>query len=274
MIDVGCRAPIDQPRDPCDERRGLPDCRPAPHTAPDPARPSPRRADRASIARAAAAPRDGPWPRVSGPPLTCRSTGAPLHHLCAARGLEALPRRSSGAIVVDRLSASPSRTDGRPPSQPFRAPWSCPALEEELVSRSRSRLLALVSATVLISALVPAASAAKPTPPPAPTRPKADRAIFFASDGMRPDLMERFASEGDMPTYQAVMNAGVQGRQRPEAGVPAQHGRRVVHAGDRGVARRAWIDEQHLPSDRRVGVQQPGQSGGVDPPGRHHPAGR
>jgi 2',3'-cyclic-nucleotide 2'-phosphodiesterase (5'-nucleotidase family)/predicted AlkP superfamily phosphohydrolase/phosphomutase len=79
------------------------------------------------------------------------------------------------------------------------------------VSRSRSRLLALVSATVLISALVPAASAAKPTPPPAPTRPKADRAIFFASDGMRPDLMERFASEGDMPTYQAVMNAGVRG---------------------------------------------------------------
>ncbi len=79
------------------------------------------------------------------------------------------------------------------------------------MSRSRSRLLALVSATVLITALVPAASAAKPTPPPAPTRPKADRAIFFASDGMRPDLMERFASEGSMPTYQAVMNAGVKG---------------------------------------------------------------
>ena len=79
------------------------------------------------------------------------------------------------------------------------------------MSRSRSRLLALVSATVLITALVPTASAAKPTPPPAPTRPTADRAILFASDGMRPDLMERFASEGSMPTYQAVMNAGVKG---------------------------------------------------------------
>ncbi len=78
------------------------------------------------------------------------------------------------------------------------------------MSRSRSRLMALLSATALITALVPAASAA-PTPPPAPTRPKADRAIFFASDGMRPDLMEQFAAAGHMPTYQAVMNAGVTG---------------------------------------------------------------
>jgi 2',3'-cyclic-nucleotide 2'-phosphodiesterase (5'-nucleotidase family)/predicted AlkP superfamily phosphohydrolase/phosphomutase len=79
------------------------------------------------------------------------------------------------------------------------------------VSRSRLRLLALCSAAALLSALVPAASAADPTPLPAPTRPKADRAIFFASDGMRPDMMERFATEGAMPTYQALMAAGVKG---------------------------------------------------------------
>ena len=79
------------------------------------------------------------------------------------------------------------------------------------MSRPRSRMLALFSAMALITSLVPAASAAKPTPPPAPTRPKADRAIFFASDGMRPDLMEGFAAAGDMPTYKAVMDAGVKG---------------------------------------------------------------
>jgi 2',3'-cyclic-nucleotide 2'-phosphodiesterase (5'-nucleotidase family)/predicted AlkP superfamily phosphohydrolase/phosphomutase len=79
------------------------------------------------------------------------------------------------------------------------------------VSRSRSRLLALFSATTLITALVPAASAAQPTPPPALTRPNADRAIFFASDGMRPDLMEQYAGDGIMPTYRAVMDAGVRG---------------------------------------------------------------
>jgi 2',3'-cyclic-nucleotide 2'-phosphodiesterase (5'-nucleotidase family) len=76
------------------------------------------------------------------------------------------------------------------------------------VSRFRSRLLAVISATVLITAFVPAASAAAP---PAPARPSTDKAIFFSSDGMRPDLMEGFAAGGHMPTYKAVMDAGVKG---------------------------------------------------------------
>lgn len=41
--------------------------------------------------------------------------------------------------------------------------------------------------------------------------PLANKAIFFASDGMRPDLMERYASEGVMPTYAALLAAGVRG---------------------------------------------------------------
>ena len=94
------------------------------------------------------------------------------------------------------------------------------------MSRSGSRLLALVSATALITALVPAASAAKPTPPPAPTRPKADRAIFFASDGMRPDVMEQFAADGDMPTYKAVMDAGVKGANGLKQAFPPNTGAR------------------------------------------------
>src|SRR3954471_6836671 len=43
--------------------------------------------------------------------------------------------------------------------------------------------------------------------PPAST----EKAIFFASDGMRPDLMENYAAQGYMPTYAALMNAGVRG---------------------------------------------------------------
>src|SRR5512143_1252117 len=41
--------------------------------------------------------------------------------------------------------------------------------------------------------------------------PLASKVLFFASDGMRADLMERYASQGDMPTYAALMAAGVRG---------------------------------------------------------------
>jgi hypothetical protein len=37
------------------------------------------------------------------------------------------------------------------------------------------------------------------------------RVLFFASDGMRPDLMEQYAAEGAMPTYQQLMSSGVRG---------------------------------------------------------------
>lgn len=49
--------------------------------------------------------------------------------------------------------------------------------------------------------------------PPAPTggRPRAESVIFFTADGMRPDLMMRYADEGAMPTYEALMDAGVVG---------------------------------------------------------------
>jgi predicted AlkP superfamily phosphohydrolase/phosphomutase len=38
-----------------------------------------------------------------------------------------------------------------------------------------------------------------------------NKAIFFAADGMRPDLMEKYAAQGAMPTYAALMAAGVRG---------------------------------------------------------------
>ena len=41
--------------------------------------------------------------------------------------------------------------------------------------------------------------------------PMTDSVIFFAADGMRPDLMERYAAEGIMPTYAGLMRNGVKG---------------------------------------------------------------
>ena len=39
-----------------------------------------------------------------------------------------------------------------------------------------------------------------------------DRVVMFASDGMRPDLMERYAKAGFMPTYTNLMTDGVTGK--------------------------------------------------------------
>src|SRR5574341_1110959 len=44
-----------------------------------------------------------------------------------------------------------------------------------------------------------------------PSKPTAQKVIFFSSDGMRPDLMEQYVAEGEMPTYATLMAAGVRG---------------------------------------------------------------
>src|SRR3546814_1022542 len=41
--------------------------------------------------------------------------------------------------------------------------------------------------------------------------PLASKMIFFASDGMRPDLVDKYAAEGLMPTYKDMMAKGVKG---------------------------------------------------------------
>lgn len=44
-----------------------------------------------------------------------------------------------------------------------------------------------------------------------PGKPSAEKVIFFAADGMRPDLMEKYAMEGVMPTYADLLARGVKG---------------------------------------------------------------
>ena len=66
---------------------------------------------------------------------------------------------------------------------------------------------ALTLALVLsLSQFAPTAAWSKP-----PAIPLADTVILFAADGMRPDLMERYAKQGAMPTYAALMAKGVIG---------------------------------------------------------------
>jgi 2',3'-cyclic-nucleotide 2'-phosphodiesterase (5'-nucleotidase family) len=70
-----------------------------------------------------------------------------------------------------------------------------------------ARPVVLLTIVVLLSTLAAApASAAKPG-----GIPSTDRAVLFASDGMRPDLMEKYAAEGAMPTYADLMANGVRG---------------------------------------------------------------
>jgi hypothetical protein len=52
----------------------------------------------------------------------------------------------------------------------------------------------------------------------------APRTVMFASDGMRPDLMERYAAEGVMPTYAAMLAQGVRGANGMQQGFPPNTG--------------------------------------------------
>src|SRR5262245_48145440 len=65
-------------------------------------------------------------------------------------------------------------------------------------------MLALLAAMALpASAQIPSA--------PAAAGPLANKVVLFASDGMRPDLVEKYAAAGAMPTYKSLMASGVRG---------------------------------------------------------------
>ena len=68
------------------------------------------------------------------------------------------------------------------------------------------RLVFLVIALALILGAVPVGAMG-----PAVAKPLAQRVIFFAADGMRPDLMERYVGQGVMPTYAGLIKQGVRG---------------------------------------------------------------
>src|SRR3954452_2488371 len=71
------------------------------------------------------------------------------------------------------------------------------------------RLVPFLLGTAVLGILVIGAGAAGPSEKDDGLPVK--RAVLFASDGMRPDLMEKYAKEGAMPTYKALMKDGITG---------------------------------------------------------------
>ena len=69
-------------------------------------------------------------------------------------------------------------------------------------------LFVLATSVAMLAGVTAAGAIAKST---ASGAAPADRVVFFASDGMRPDLMEKYAAQGQMPTYAALMAQGVRG---------------------------------------------------------------
>jgi len=54
--------------------------------------------------------------------------------------------------------------------------------------------------------------------------PPTDKAVLFASDGMRPDLVQRYADEGAMPTMKGLTERGVTGKNGLQQGFPPNTG--------------------------------------------------
>jgi hypothetical protein len=83
-------------------------------------------------------------------------------------------------------------------------------------NRTPQRMFSVRAFTVLliVSLLVPVGVFAAPNTAPeaAPSNaPLTNRVIFFASDGMRPDLVDKYVGEGLMPTYANLLDTGVKG---------------------------------------------------------------
>ena len=78
-------------------------------------------------------------------------------------------------------------------------------------SRPGAAAIGAVAAVALLVFAGPSAGHGK-DPKKAPPGPRSAKAIMFAADGMRPDLMERYARKGLMPTYKELMRNGVRGR--------------------------------------------------------------
>jgi 2',3'-cyclic-nucleotide 2'-phosphodiesterase (5'-nucleotidase family) len=80
------------------------------------------------------------------------------------------------------------------------------------MKRRRLWLAGLAALTlVLITALGPGRAGPAKTQAAKPPAATAQRVVLYSSDGMRPDLMQQYAAEGAMPTYKALMAAGVKG---------------------------------------------------------------
>ncbi|MBM4423940.1 MAG: alkaline phosphatase family protein [Chloroflexi bacterium] len=82
----------------------------------------------------------------------------------------------------------------------------------------------VILAVVLGIAYVPATAAPRESVAVKDDKLPVSKVIFFVSDGMRPDLMERYADEGLMPTYAELVHDGVHGDNGLLQGFPPNTG--------------------------------------------------
>jgi predicted AlkP superfamily pyrophosphatase or phosphodiesterase len=83
-----------------------------------------------------------------------------------------------------------------------------------MVARRRSRRLSAVTLVIAVLAALLATAAPAPAGPSSTVaavaaQPAEQPAILFAADGMRPDLVDRFAATGAMPNLRELKRRGV-----------------------------------------------------------------
>jgi 2',3'-cyclic-nucleotide 2'-phosphodiesterase (5'-nucleotidase family)/predicted AlkP superfamily phosphohydrolase/phosphomutase len=81
---------------------------------------------------------------------------------------------------------------------------------------------ALIGALLAVGIGAVVAGASTNASPAAPG--SAQRAVMFTSDGMRPDLVDKYAAAGQMPNAKALMDAGVKGVNGMKQGFPPNTG--------------------------------------------------
>jgi 2',3'-cyclic-nucleotide 2'-phosphodiesterase (5'-nucleotidase family) len=91
-----------------------------------------------------------------------------------------------------------------------------------VIRRSRLGLLAL--AALLLVTLTSIGQARSPSNMAAASATAGPKVLFFAADGMRPDLVDRYAAAGALPTMNSLMAAGLKGQNGLLQGFPPNTG--------------------------------------------------
>jgi 2',3'-cyclic-nucleotide 2'-phosphodiesterase (5'-nucleotidase family) len=87
--------------------------------------------------------------------------------------------------------------------------------------RRRTFALAVLAVLVAVVALPLASGTASAKQPPGP---RASKVILFSADGMRPDLVEKYAAAGAMPTHKELLRRGTRGQNGMVQGFPPNTG--------------------------------------------------
>ena len=131
--------------------------------------------------------------------------------------------------------------------------------------RIYQRTAVLLTVGALLGGLLPAGAALAASPP---TKPAASGVVFFAADGMRPDLMEKYAAQGVMPTYAKLMANGVKGDNGlvqafpPNTGVGWYTLATGAYPGEHGSTNNTFFrtgDSVQQPHRRLLGGRAPGR---------------